>query len=180
MTVDAITQSQNGNENATEALIKKFAPLLKKYSHLLSYEDAYDDLLVDFIQLIHDMNVTRIQNHSEGCLVSYISNAMRSAYIKRSKQMKSLRNIVLNSELNDKQLYCLEFLLSKEDTYFEYEFPDIERILTKQEASVIQKICIYGYSACRTANMLGVSRQAVNQMKNRALKKLKTQFVDKP
>jgi DNA-directed RNA polymerase specialized sigma24 family protein len=41
-------------------------------------------------------------------------------------------------------------------------------------------VYLNGYSVCEAAHRLGTSRQAANQMKNRALKKLKTQFADKP
>jgi len=36
-----------------------------------------------------------------------------------------------------------------------------------------------GYTVAETAGAIGITRQAVNQMKNRALKKLKNIFVDK-
>ena len=51
MIADLITQSHVGNADATIALINKFNPLLKKYTYQLHGDDAYDDLLVDFIQL---------------------------------------------------------------------------------------------------------------------------------
>lgn len=180
MTADLITQSQGGNADTTMALIDKFNPMLKKYAYQLHYDDAYDDLLVDFIQFIHDIDLTKIHNQCEGCLVSYISRAMKCVYIKKSKQKKSLQNIILDSELEDDQIYQIESLLSQEDTYFQHELPGIECILTRPEASVIQMIYLRGYSACKAAQQLGTSRQAVNQMKNRALKKLRTQYADKP
>lgn len=180
MTADLITQSHSGNADATIALINKFNPLIKKYAYQLHEDDAYDDLLVDFIQLIHDIDLDKIHNRCDGCLVSYIGRAMRCAFIKESKQRKSLQNIVLDSELEDDQIYHIESLLSQRDSYFQYELPGIESVLTKPEASVIRMIYINGYSACKTAQRLGTSRQAVNQMKNRALKKLKMQLMDKP
>lgn len=180
MTADLITQSHSGNADATIALINKFNPLIKKYAYQLHEDDAYDDLLVDFIQLIHNIDLDKIHNRCDGCLVSYISRAMRCAFIKESKQRKSLQDIVLDSELEDDQIYHIESLLSQRDSYFQYELPGIESVLTKREASVIRMIYINGYSACEAAQRLGTSRQAVNQMKNRALKKLKMQLMDKP
>ncbi len=37
-----------------------------------------------------------------------------------------------------------------------------------------------GYTVAETAYVIGISRQAVNQIKKRALRKLKTIFSDKP
>lgn len=68
MTIDLIMQSQGGNRNATCMLIEKFNPLLKKY--------AYNDLLLDFIELLHTMQIKNIHNKSEGGVVSYISTAV--------------------------------------------------------------------------------------------------------
>ena len=48
MTVDMIVQSQSGRKISTLTLVTKFEPLLRKYAYLLNYDDAYNDLLVDF------------------------------------------------------------------------------------------------------------------------------------
>lgn len=180
MTADLIVQSHGGNTDATIALIHKFNPLLKKYAYQLHYDDAYDDIRVDFIQLIHDIDLDRIQNPCEGCLVSYIGKAMRCVFIKKSRQRKSLQNMISASELEDSQICRMESLLSREDSYFQCELPEMESVLTGPEASVIQMVYINGDSVCKTAQRLGTSRQAVNQMKNRALKKLRMQLMDKP
>lgn len=180
MTADLITKSHSGNTDATLALINKFNPLIKKYAYQLHEDDAYDDLLVDFVQLIHDIDLEKIHNQCDGCLVSYIGRAMKCAFIKKSKQKKSLQDIVLTSELEDDQIYHIESLLSQRDSYFQHELPGIESVLTKPEASVIRIIYINGYSTYEAAQRLGTSRQSVNQMKNQALKKLKMQLMDKP
>lgn len=52
MISDLIAEDQNGNSDATLLMIEKFKPLLKKCAYKLYYEDAYNDLLVDFIELI--------------------------------------------------------------------------------------------------------------------------------
>jgi DNA-directed RNA polymerase specialized sigma subunit len=55
----------------------------------------------------------------------------------------------------------------------------LRRILTNPEFITIKMIFYKGYTVAETANALGITRQAVNQMKNRALKKLKIIFMDK-
>lgn len=179
MTVELILRSQAGDKAATLELVDKFNPLLKKYAFRLFYDDAYDDLLVDFIELLHSIRLACVRNKSEGGLVSYISKSIQSSYIKQSIASQKLRHYIPNSDFEDDELYYLEATTAVSDTYFAYEFPNIERVLTKQEASMIRMIYIMGYSACETAHRLGISRQAVNQMKNRALRKLKTKLTDK-
>ena len=180
MTAELIFRSQGGDKVATEKLIEKFHPLLKKYAFRLYYDDAYDDLLVDFVEFLHNMRLNRIHNRSEGGLVSYISKSIQSSYIKRLAAFKKLQHFIPNSNFEEDELYSLEATSAVNDTYFEYEFPGIERMLTKSETDVIKMIYLMGYPVCETAQKLGTSRQAVNQMKNWALKKLKTQLRDKP
>ena len=179
MTVDIIIKSQGGDGNATLMLIEKFSPLLKKYAFKLSYEDAYNDLLLDFIELLHNMQIENIHNKSEGSMVSYICTSVHSSYIKKLIEVKRLRNILLYSDLNDNELYYIEAISATNDVYQEYELSFIKKILTKQELSVISMIYFTGYTVTEIANFYGTSRQAVNQMKNRALKKLRNTFSDK-
>ncbi len=179
MTVDIIIKSQGGDGNATLMLIEKFSPLLKKYAFKLSYEDAYNDLLLDFIELLHNMQIENIHNKSEGSMISYICTSVHSSYIKKLIEVKRLRNILLYSDLNDNELYYIEAISATNDVYQEYELSFIKKILTKQELSVISMIYFTGYTVTEIANFYGTSRQAVNQMKNRALKKLRNTFSDK-
>jgi len=93
---------------------------------------------------------------------------------------KKFRHFIPESDFEEEDLYSLEAASAVSDTYFAYEFPGIERVLTKSETAVVKMVYLNGYSVCEAAHRLGTSRQAANQMKNRALKKLKTQFADKP
>ena len=83
MTLDIIEKSQGGDGDATLKLTEKFNPLLKKYAYKLFYEDAYNDLLLDFIELLHNIQIKNIHNKSEGSVVSYICTSIHSSYIKR-------------------------------------------------------------------------------------------------
>lgn len=176
MTKDLIFQSQTGNRDATLKLIKKFNPLLKKYSYKLCYDDAYDDLLIDFIMLLNNVKLEVLRDTSEGTIVSYICKSVRSNYIKRFIALKKLHAFVPFSDLSDSQLYYAETTSSTSDTYFELEFTGVDHVLTELELSVIKMIFLLGYTVSETAYIYGISRQAVNQTKNRALKKLKTWF----
>ncbi len=70
MTKDMIALSQKGDRSATLKLIEKFDPLFKKYAYKLYYDDAYNDLLFDFIELLHNILLNRMREISEGTVVS--------------------------------------------------------------------------------------------------------------
>lgn len=178
MTIDIIQKSQGGDSDATLMLVEKFNPLLKKYAYKLSYDDAYNDLLIDFIELLHNMQIKNIHNKSEGSMVSYICTSVHSSYIKRLIEVKRLGKLLLYSDLNENELYYVESISSTNDVY-NYELSFIQKILTKQELAVVSMIYFTGYTVTEIANFYGTSRQAVNQMKNRALKKLRNAFSDK-
>jgi len=179
MTIDIIERSQGGDGDATLLLIEKFNPLLKKYAYKLSYDDAYNDLLLNFIELLHNMQIENIHNKSEGSVISYICTSVHSSYVKRLIEVKRLRNLLLYSDLNDNELYYVESISATNDVYQEYELSFIKNILTKQELTVICMIYFTGYTVTEIASFYGTLRQAVNQMKNRALKKLRNAFSDK-
>ncbi|WP_407697178.1 sigma factor-like helix-turn-helix DNA-binding protein [Schinkia azotoformans] len=62
------------------------------------------------------------------------------------------------------------------DTYFNLDLTGIDHVLTKLELSIIKKYYLLNYTVTEIASIYGISRQAVNQTKNRALKKLKKWF----
>jgi len=172
MIKELINQSQADDSGATLTLIKKFNPLLKKYAKRLYYDDAYNDLLLDFIELLHNIRLDRIRGPSEKFLVSYICTSIRSSYIKRLIDLKRLRGFVPYSALSDNELYSVEAASAATDSYFELEMTGINQVLTKLELSIIKMIYLMGYTVTETADIYGISRQAVNQTKKRALQKL--------
>ncbi len=179
MTADLIALSQSGDTDATLELVNKFNPLLRKYAFNLNFDDAYDDLLLDFLEILNNVHLNNLTNCSEGILVSYIHKSLFNSYIKESKRIKKLRNIMLNSELSDSELYYIEALRPHYDSYNELDKHIISQILTKPESIIIKMLYFSDYSVAETARLCGVSRQAVNQTKNRALKKLRDQYRDK-
>lgn len=178
MTFDLVRESQNGNQCATLYLLDKFKPLLKKYANKLGSEDAYEDLLLDFIELIHSIQLDNIRHKDESHIVSYISTSIHSSYVKRLLAIIKQSAIISISDLSEKEVKAVDILQSTHDVYFAFEFPNIQKILNKNEAAVIRLIYYLGYTTSETACYFGVSRQAVNQMKRRALRKLRCFFAD--
>jgi len=179
MIIDDIIKIQSGDGDSTLKFIEKFNPILKKYAYSLYYEDAYDDLLVDFTELLFNISIEKIQNKDDGCMISYLTTSIHNSYIKKLIKIKQMRNFTIYSDLTEKELYYIDSLTSTNDTYINTDFDLLKKILTNPEFIIIKMIFYEGYSVTETANANGITRQAVNQMKNRALKKLKITFVDK-
>ncbi|MCB8818091.1 RNA polymerase sigma factor [Desulfosporosinus shakirovi] len=175
MTKDLIVQLQTGDNGATLTLVKKFDPLLQKYAYRL-YDDAYNDLLSDLIELLNKIRLDCIRGTSEGIIVSYICTSIRNSYIKRLIELKKLHNFVPYSALSDSELYYVEAALATSDPYFKVELTGIESVLTESELSIVKMIYLLGYTVTETTFIYRISRQAVNQTKKRALKRLEKWF----
>lgn len=50
---DLFLNAYNGNSFAQLQIVQRFQPLLKKYAALLKYEDAYSDLQLYLLELLH-------------------------------------------------------------------------------------------------------------------------------
>jgi DNA-directed RNA polymerase specialized sigma subunit len=51
-----LARAQQGDDEAMLELINRFQPLLKKYAKKLRYDDAYEDCLLFFIELVKTMD----------------------------------------------------------------------------------------------------------------------------
>lgn len=174
MTVNMIIQSQSGNKEATLDLIKKFEPLLKKNARLLNYEDAYNDLVLDFLELIQRININQIRDFNEGAIIIYIQKSLRNCFLKRLKSIQNYmeRNVPF-SEITNKQMMDIDIKLSEYNNYEAIERYFIFQYLNLSEYIIILLIYYYGFSVLEIAKKKQVSRQAINQVKKNALKKLK-------
>jgi hypothetical protein len=82
MTADLITQSQSGEVDAMLELVNKFKSLLRKYEFNLKFDDAYDNLLLDFLILMKSIPLQFLESCSEGMLITYIQKKTYNSYIK--------------------------------------------------------------------------------------------------
>lgn len=180
MISDLIILSQSGDENATLSLVNKFKPLLNKYAYKINYGDAYEELLLEFLILIKSIQLHSISNNSEGALVTYIQKSIYNSFVKQSIKIKQLRSVSLYSELSEGEMYYVESITAHSNDYdLDIDLQSINHILTNQELIIIKMIYFLGYSPLEISIFYGISRQAANQTKKRALKKLKIFFSDK-
>lgn len=102
-------------------------------------------------------------------MLLYFSKSLKNEYIRLSKESdKKNKN---ESYIDNELLYDCNKIESN------IEILDSIRILTTYEREIIKLIFFNGYKASDIAQKTGKSRQAINQVKNRALKKLKKEYL---
>lgn len=175
MLVEKIRNAQNGNEIYMLEMIEQFNPLLRKYAYHLNYEDAINDMTVKFIVLLRGMNLSIFEGKGDGAIVNYIVRSMEHAYIKLSEHHTRLKaGEVLIGDLGETQQYYMSTLKAPmDDNLSIFKLLLSSASLTKNEEDVIIKEFYFGLSSAEIAQETRVSRQSVNQVKNRALQKLR-------
>lgn len=177
MLKNLIERAQEPDNEAMMELINKFGPLLRKYARKLIYEDAYEDLVLYFIQLIHRLELKKLLSNEDGPITNYINVSIRNFYNKKVPDIIQSKKEILHTNLSEEQLYYIESVSAETDkTDFLFEM-GIQQILNESEYQVIYLIYVEGYSVVEIAKVINKSRQAVNQMKVRALIKLRDKLL---
>lgn len=175
---DQVREYQSGNHEIALEILGTFAPILKKYAHLLHTEDALEELQYHLLKALKTMDLSRLSSHSDGVMVRYVQNIVRNQYIHLSKAYKKDKGIVYEEDLNSYEAFQYLLKSSTASDYSRLIFSDIQNVLSEREYQVIVLLFHDDCTVTEAAKRIGRSRQAVNQIKNRALKKLKQQFVD--
>lgn len=176
MLLEELKSAQSGNEEAMLNLITKFMPLFKKYERKLGYEDAINDLIVDFIEFVTKWNLNNLRQSSDGAIVNYIAQSIYHSFIQQLKYQLVLRQKCTSFEdLTPTQLNMIEKKIATSD---EYRLSNVisNGLLTPREKYILSAIYERGMTVASLANALGVSRQNINQIKKKALAKLKLYF----
>lgn len=176
MLCDLICGAQSGNNDEMLELIVRFRPLIKKYASKLNYEDAYEDIILFFIELIKSFNLNSMSLLKDEVVVSYINTSIINFYNKKVQKLIERKKEIIISELTKEQAYYAEIQLAKEDKTNIFAELGLEKKLNQNECRIIYLVYIEGYSIAEIARASKKSRQAVNQLKHRALKKLKNFF----
>jgi len=174
-----VETSQIGNSESMEQLCEKFSPLVKKYAYKLSYEDAYNDLQVYFIEGILQIPLNSGKFIlADNYILSYINKIVYHAYIILSKklQQQNCKNVSFEN-----YEYVLETItyrnnLSKwQDELFKL---DIKEILNDREFDICILKFVWQYTDKEIAEQYNVSRQAITKIVGKIKKKLKNYYSD--
>lgn len=176
MLCDLMKRAQMGDEDAMLKLIERFRPLFRKYAIKLNYEDAYEDIVLFFIEFIHTVRLDDISSHKDEILVSYINTSVINFYNKKIHKVIEAKKEIPMSDLTEEQLYYAEVRLSKEDETDAFAELGIGDKLNQNESMIIHMVYVEGYTIAEIARRTKKTRQAVNQQKHRALSKLRKIF----
>jgi len=128
-------------------------------------------LLAFFIKLIRVTRFDHLKNTSDGALVNYIHVSVQNEYLRILKK-SSTSEFILIDDLYEATRLNIYADMSAEDLP-NTMWPDIRNLLSEHEFITLYLIYEYRYDILDISRIFGSSRQAVNQTKKRALKKLK-------
>ena len=176
MLSDQILSAQSGSKTDMLSLIEKFSPVIKKYGKKLDPEDGISEITLYFIELIHHLNIHRLNSRSDGAIVNYVAQSISHFYVKMKAGPYDNHFLYLE-ELTDAHRKKIESAPTNEDFPFDWTLP--LQALTDKERLVIIHIYEHGFSSAEIAKYLGVSRQNINQIKKRAESKIRTALIER-
>jgi len=163
-----LLEANNRDPEAMETLLKKFEPLLNKCAMQLDYYGAESDMTICFIEFVYSLKPEKVAPFSEGELVAFIKRAMNNKKIDLYRKHKSnITEVPLeyDDEIPDENDFenaaCIKAILDE---------------LTEKQREVVNAKYYGMYSDAEIAEKMKISRQAVNQLKRRALEILTKNF----
>lgn len=147
---------KGGDMSAFPQIYAEFEKLIYHYSRKLESEDAHQELTVFLIELLYKVNLSTGKE-----IKKYIAVCLRNKYIQLSEQNSLRINLIEKVAIN-----CDTYCNFNEDAVLLKEL--ISLLPLKQREVVIYKY-MYDYSDVEISKIMGISRQAVNRLKNRAL-----------
>ncbi len=170
---ELIQRARKKDADSCYEIIVKFEGLIKKYARKLAYEDAQSDLICFLVELLYSFPLERLKNKDDGYIVSYLARCIKNQYILLLKREIEKKREIYFTEMSEAQEFRVKTQMAVEDCYEGLIFIEIKAILNKKEWFIIEQIFIKGRTAAEIGNLMGVTRQAVNQIKIRSLKKIK-------
>ena len=169
---DLLKRAKNNDKEAIYEIIKDFYSTLKKLSNSLHYEEAETDLIIELIKLIKDIDIRKFNNSDHKQIARYIHVHLKKRTLdlfKKNEKKIEENYLEINHEiLADDSVSSIEtrVLISV-----------LIKSLAKLQQNVINMKFIQGFSEKYISKVLGISRQAVNRTKNRALNNLRKLFL---
>lgn len=169
---DKIDCYQKGDPDSALILVRVFTPLLKKYAYMLRTEDAYEDLQCYLLETLKGISIKKLNNSTNGAIINYVQQAIYHKYISISKAARMERSVIHIEDLSVSDALQYDTRFSIADDCSCLLLADMRNILSEKEYQVISLYYFKRHSIAKIAKQMEVSRQAVNQTKNKALRKL--------
>lgn len=176
MLVNLIVSAQDGDQTAMLTLIAKFLPIIKKYEVKLDGEDGKSELTVFLIELIQNFRIKGLANCCDGTIVKYFSTCLFREFLRLNTKKQQEHDLLLSDDSEmDYFIYHQEMPLSGDPIKWYISAGS----LTYNEELIIRLIFEKNYTSAEIARQLSVTRQNVNQIKRRALAKIKHGLFNK-
>lgn len=173
---DLVEQVQSGQNDADLILYERFRYLLERYFRKLrNNEDAKQDLIVAFLELIPHIPLSD-KCCSDEQIAAYIKVSIHHAFIKISKQQAKRSEKEFVFDFNEDEILEDDIVMAKSNDVAIEQLAYLE-VLTDKQKQVIFLHYFCGCSIKEIANILGISRQTANKIKNTALKNLKKNYA---
>lgn len=173
--IKLIEQAKNGDDNAMLEIIEAFEPLLAKYAGYMGYdEDFKSEMLLKLISFVKvEFKMDNLRQKNNNVVVKYIQTALHNHYILLSKSKRHR----ISNEMNYEHDFLVDLSDNNESLQENISDPllldTLRSVLTERELLYVDLIVLQGYTAEYVANRFGITKQAVNKSKKRALEKLK-------
>lgn len=158
---------QKGDSSAVMDIYLKFNPIIKKLSKKLSYEEAETDLIIAFLETLKEIKIDKFHIKSDGAIVNYIYIFLRNKSVNLFK-----KNILKRTQTTELDLDILIDPVSI-DLDSNIFIANLLKELPVLQRQVLKRKFIQDFSDKEIAPLLGISRQAVNRVKNRGLMNLR-------
>ena len=109
---DLVKKAQENDKEAMLKLIEQFAPLLRKYSRKLNYEDSYEEMTLFFIELIKSLRLDKLSCTEDGVITAYINVSVRHFHDKKIAESINRQKEIPLSDLTEEQAYYVRFSLN--------------------------------------------------------------------
>jgi len=163
---EIIKNCKKGNCNDIEYVLNKFQPLINKYARLLDceYDDAKQELSLELINVIQKIPINKENFGEDKYCIGYIKKSIIHKYFAMSKKLSMKYSYEYDIDFN---------LIPAKDEVYVIELYDLLKDLSNIEKSVVILKYINNMTDAEIGEIRGISRQAINQAKNRAIRKLK-------
>ena len=168
---DLLNRARNNDKDALYEIIKDFEGTLKKLSNNLYYEEAETDLIIELLSLIRNIDIRKFKDSSHRQIAKYIHIHLRKRALNLLRNRKRELSFM---EIN----YDILVDTSKANVEDTVLISILIKSLPKKQRDIIIMKYIYELSEIDIAKILGISRQAVNRLKNRALNNLRKFFLE--
>lgn len=119
-------------------------------------------------------DTSRLSSTDDATVIRYIANSVKNEYIALSKQKGKERGTSYLEDATVPQVIEYEQKTSTWDQYDQLTLQDLHKVLNEHEFAIIYAIYFEQRSVAEVAQQKHKTRQAINQTKIKALKKLKT------